>query len=89
MELTAIEKGKEKLRIEVREETHTMLNLIRENSWKAGARQASYIIQHPYISQPEIIIRSRKPSKTLQDAAQMAIDDSRDFSRAFNRAMKK
>lgn len=89
MELTAIEKGKEKLRVEVRGETHTVLNLMRENSWKAGARQASYIIQHPYISQPEIIVRSGKPQKTLQDAAQMVIDDSRDFSRAFKRAMRK
>jgi DNA-directed RNA polymerase subunit L len=89
MELTATEKGKEKLRVEVRGESHTMLNLIRENAWKSGARQASYIIQHPYISQPEIIIRSRSPVKTLQDASQKVIDDSREFSRAFKRAMKK
>jgi DNA-directed RNA polymerase subunit L len=89
MELSAIEKEKEKMRVEVRGETHTMLNLIRENSWKVGAKQAAYIIQHPYISQPEIIIRSRNPRKTLQDAAQRVIDDSREFSRAFKRAMKK
>jgi DNA-directed RNA polymerase subunit L len=89
MELNAVEKGKEKLRAEVRGETHTMLNLIRENAWKAGAKQASYIIQHPYISRPEIIIRSKKPSKTMQDAAQMVIDDSRTFTTEFKRAMKK
>jgi DNA-directed RNA polymerase subunit L len=89
MELSAIEKGKGKLRVEVRGETHTMLNLIRENSWKAGAKQASYIIQHPYISQPEVIIRSKNPSKTLKDAAQLIIDDSKGFSTAFKRAMKK
>jgi DNA-directed RNA polymerase subunit L len=89
MELSAIERGKEKMRVEVRDETHTMLNLIRENSWKVGAKQASYIIQHPYISQPEIIIRSRNPVKTLKDAAQVVIDDSKEFSVAFKRAMKK
>jgi DNA-directed RNA polymerase subunit L len=89
MELSATEKAKEKLRVEVRGETHTMLNLIRENAWKAGAKQAAYIIQHPYISQPEIIIRSKNPAKTLRDAAQIAVDDSKDFSVAFKRAMKK
>ena len=89
MELAAIEKGKEKMRVEVRGETHTMLNLIRENSWKAGAKQASYIIQHPYISQPEIIVRSKNPSKTLKDAAQIVVDDAKAFSVAFKRAMKK
>ena len=65
------------------------LNLIRENSWKAGAKQASYIIQHPYISQPEIIVRSKNPSKTLKDAAQIVVDDAKAFSVAFKRAMKK
>ena len=89
MELTVTQKGKEKLRVEVRGETHTMLNLIRENAWKAGAKQAAYIIQHPYISQPEIIIRSKNPQKTLKDAAQMVIDDSKEFMVAFKRAMKK
>jgi DNA-directed RNA polymerase subunit L len=89
MELTAIEKAKEKMRVEVRGETHTILNLIRENSWKAGARQAAYIIQHPYISQPEIIIRSKNPPKTLRDAAQIVADDAKAFSTAFKRAMKK
>lgn len=89
MELVAIEKAKEKMRVEVRGESHTMLNLIRENSWKAGAKQASYIIQHPYISQPEIIIRSKNPPKTLKDAAQIAIDDAKTFQTAFSRAMKK
>ena len=89
MELSAIEKGKEKLRVVVRGETHTMLNLIRENTWKAGAKQSSYIIQHPYISQPEIIVRARNPAKTLRDAAQMVADDSKAFSVAFKRAMKK
>ena len=89
MELAAIEKAKEKMRVEVRGESHTMLNLIRENSWKAGARQASYIIQHPYISQPEIIVRSKNPAKTLKDAAQIAADDAKAFSVAFKRAMRK
>ena len=89
MELTAIEKGKDKMRVEVRGESHTMLNLIRENAWKAKARQASYIVQHPYISQPEIIIRSKNPAKTLKDAAQIVIDDSKEFSTSFKRAMKK
>lgn len=89
MELSATGKSKDKLRVEVRGETHTMLNLIRENAWRAGAKQASYIIQHPYISQPEIIIRSRNPAKTLRDASQRVIDDSKEFSVAFKRAMKK
>ena len=89
MELTAVEKGKEKMRVIVRDESHTILNLIREKSWKVGAKQASYIIQHPYISQPEMIIRSKNPGKTLKDAAQVVADDAKEFGVEFKRAMKK
>ncbi len=89
MELNVTERGKDKLRVEVRGETHTVLNLMRENAWKEGAKQASYIIQHPYISQPEIIVRSKNPAKTLMDSAQKVADDAREFSLAFKRAMKR
>ena len=89
MELTVTEKGKEKMRVIVKDETHTMLNLIRENAWAVGAKQASYIIQHPYISHPEMIIRSKNPGKVLKDAAQRVQDQGKEFSTAFSRAMKK
>jgi DNA-directed RNA polymerase subunit L len=89
MELNAIEKAKGRMRIEVRGESHTLLNIIRENSWKEGAEQASYIIQHPYISHPELIVRAKDPAKTLKGAAQKMVDDGKEFSVAFKRAIKK
>ena len=88
MDLKVIDKKADSLKVEVRGESHTLLNLLREKAWEAGAQQASYRKDHPYIGEPTIDIKSKDPAKTLKDAAQKVIDDAKDFEREFARAAK-
>jgi len=89
MEIKVLEKTDESLKIEVIGETHTLLNLLREKSWKAGASQASYMIEHPYLSNPKIMVRAKNPKKVLSDATQMVADDAAEFTKEFGRVLKK
>jgi DNA-directed RNA polymerase subunit L len=89
MDLEVLNQKGDKIEIEVKGESHTLLNLLRENSWKTGADQASYMIKHPYMSQPKIIIKSKHPKKVLTDAAQLIVDDATSFEKSFRRALKK
>lgn len=89
MQLKVLENKQDKLKIEVADEGHTLLNLLRENAWKKGAKQASYLTEHPYLSQPKIVVIADNPKKVLSDAAQLVIDDAQDFERQFKRASKK
>lgn len=89
MAVKVLERKKGKLSIEVGGETHTLLNLLRENMWKAGASQADYIIRHPYASQPELIVRAKDPAKIMDEAAQMIISEARGFGKEFGRALKR
>jgi DNA-directed RNA polymerase subunit L len=89
MEIKVLEKSRESVKIEVVGETHTLLNLLREKSWKAGATQASYMIEHPYLSHPKITVRAKNPRKVLSDASQMVADDAREFGKEFGRAVKR
>ncbi len=89
MELKVLEKKANKLKLQVLGETHTFLNLITEYAWLAHASQASYIIQHPYLSEPELIVTSSNPKKTLRDATQILIDRAEEFRLSFKRALKK
>ena len=89
MELKVLEKKPNRLRVEVLGETHTLLNLVTEYAWLAKASQASYIIQHPYLSEPELIINSTDPKKTLSNAAQIIIDRAKEFKLGFERALKR
>ncbi len=88
MKIDVVEKTKDKIVLEVHGEDHTFLNILRENAWKTKAKQAGYIIEHPYLSEPKFIIRGRNPKKMLIDAAQLTIDQTEEFEKEFKRAIK-
>ena len=88
MKLNVIEKGKEKISIGIHGETHTFLNLLRENAWKVGCRQASYTIKHPYLSEPKFTVSGKNPLKVLNDATQMIIDQAKEFQTEVKKKLK-
>ncbi len=88
MKLNVLEKKKDKLKVEVEGEDHTLLNVLRENAWKQKADQASYMIKHPYLSKPEVTVRGANPKKILADAAQAVVTDAKAFEREFKKASK-
>lgn len=88
MKLNVVEKSKEKISIEIAGETHTFLNLLRENAWKAGSKQASYIIKHPYLSEPRFIVMAKNPLKVLNDANQMILDQAKEFQTEVKKKLK-
>jgi DNA-directed RNA polymerase subunit L len=88
MKLKVLEETDGKIRIEVDGETHTLLNVLKGNAWKAGAEQASYIIRHPLMSQPELIIRAKNPRKVLKEAANMVIEDAKEMQKEAKKAFK-
>jgi DNA-directed RNA polymerase subunit L len=89
MELKVVESKPDRMSIQVVGETHTLLNLLTEYAWEAKAKQATYIIDHPYLSNPELMVKSSDPKKTLSDAAQIIIDRTKEFRTIFDRAVKK
>jgi DNA-directed RNA polymerase subunit L len=89
MKLVLLENKEGKMVLEVRGENHTFLNLLRENAWDAGSRQASYIIEHPYLSEPKLIIRADNPKKVLDASAQAILDSAKEFEKEFSKVSAK
>ena len=89
MKLKLLEKSDEKMKIEMEGESFTLANLLRKNLWESGAEQASYMKEHPYLSQPKIIVFSKNPKKSLENAAQKVADAAKEFQTEFKRALKK
>jgi len=89
MKLNVLESTENKLVIEVHGEDHTFLNILTERSWASGCKQASYIIEHPYLSKPKIIVMAQNPKKILDSAAQMIIEEAKAFEKEFKRALPK
>ena len=89
MKLEIVEDEKNKLKIAVHGESHTLLNILRENAWKSKADQASYLIEHPYLSTPNIIVHGDSPKKILTAAAQEVVDQVKEFEKEFSASVKK
>ena len=85
MRLEVKERKKNKLVLEVSGETHTFINLLRENAWKAGCKQASYIVEHPYLSEPKIIIIGDSPKKILMEAADIILEQTDALKKEFSK----
>ncbi len=88
MEFKILKESENKIEIEIKDETHTFLNLLKEKTWHAGANQASYMVEHPYLSHPKITVIAKNPRKVLNDAAQMIVNEAKEFYEEFKRAAK-
>ena len=89
MKLEVLEDEKNKLKVAVHGESHTLLNIVRENAWKAGADQASYVIEHPFLTPPQVVVSSDNPKKTLNAAVQLTIEQAKEFDKEFSASVKK
>ncbi len=83
MELKVLEKKKDSIKLEVSGESHTFLNVLKEAAWGAGAKQSTYSIEHPYLSQPYIRVKSPAPAKTLAEASAAVAQEARQFAKSF------
>ncbi|MBI4163895.1 MAG: DNA-directed RNA polymerase subunit L [Candidatus Aenigmarchaeota archaeon] len=89
MKLELLEDDKNLLKVKVSGETHTLLNILREKCWEDKADQAAYIQEHPYITEPYVVVRSKDPRKTLLAAAQNVAEQAKEFRLEFEKAVKK
>ncbi|MFH1294818.1 MAG: DNA-directed RNA polymerase subunit L [Candidatus Aenigmatarchaeota archaeon] len=88
MELKVLENEKNKLKIEVVGENHTILNILRENCWKSGAKQAAYVMDHPYLTEPKLTVRAENPKKVVDVAAELTEKQVTEFLKEFRKAKK-
>ncbi len=70
MEINVLEESKNKLKIELKDETHTLCNAIRNELWHhKNVEISGYNISHPLVSSPiiTVITNDGKSRKTLLD----------------------
>ena len=71
MELNTLQKTKTKLRLEIKGEDHTFVNILKKELYNDKAvKYAGYKIEHAHIGIPELIMETegKDPKKVLLDA---------------------
>ncbi|MBI1971838.1 MAG: hypothetical protein HYS53_00915 [Candidatus Aenigmarchaeota archaeon] len=89
MRLNVLENSDKKASIELAGESETIANLLGKKLWEAGADQAAFIREHPYLAMPKVIVYGKNPVKLLDNAAQKIIDQAKEFQTEFKRALGK
>ena len=86
MEVKVLEKDKEKIRLEVND--LTFVNLLHERLWKKKIDYSAYKKDHPYLSKPELLVKSSDTKKSLIDAADQIIEEAEEAKKKFAKALK-
>ena len=87
MKIEVIENEKDRLKINIHEDS-TLANLLNENLWKQKIDFAAFKLEHPYLSQPEIFVKSKNPKKSLLDASEQIITDVKEIKKQIQHHLK-
>ena len=93
MELELVEKGEGSLLIKVREEDHTLCNLLRKALYDDKyVIAASYVIEHPLTEPPKFYVKTKKgktPERALMDAAGRVAKQLEELREGLQKTLKK
>ncbi|MEM5794048.1 MAG: DNA-directed RNA polymerase subunit L [Candidatus Aenigmatarchaeota archaeon] len=92
MELRVIKKDEKTLELEVRGETYTLTNLLREELWNdKSVIESAQIKEHPYLSEPKIFVKVSRgsPETALEKACDRLISKLEELKEEFKKALKK
>lgn len=87
MKIEVLENEKDSLRIKVPD--LTLVNLLNENIWEEGKVDfAAFRKEHFYLTEPELIVKSKNPKKTVLSAAEKVIADVKELKKQLKHALK-
>ncbi len=91
MELKIVQEGEKNITVEIKEESITFANLIKETLWQdSSVTEAACIKEHPYLAEPKVFVKVSKgdPLTALQKAAERIATQIDEFGQQFKKAIK-
>ena len=83
MKVSKIEGDKGSLKVELRDEDHSLVNLLVDEAYEGGASSAYAKQDHPMIANPTVTVRGGSPKKILEDASKKIQALSKEFLQKF------
>lgn len=90
--MKVVKEDEKKLILEIPNESVGFTNLLRSELWNDNSvSEAADIKEHPYLSQPKILVKVSRgsPRTALEKAATRIADQAKGFKENFTRALKK
>jgi len=87
MEIKILEDTKEKLKLEIKGEGHTLCNPLVKELWKdSNVEVAGYNIDHSLVSNPLLVIEAKNAKTALKKAISGLSKNIKDFDEKFKKA---
>ena len=86
MDINVLSKEGEKVELEIND--LTFINLLHETLWKKKIDYSAYNKDHPYLSKPIIIIKSKDAKKSLAEAGEDIVECVEDLRKKFQKSIK-
>ncbi len=87
MNIKVLEDSKEKLVVELGGDNQTITSAIAKQVWAEGG-EAAAVREHPFLTEPKIIVHGSNPRKILQKAADAVVEQCDELEKEFKRAIK-
>ena len=87
MKVEILQDDKETLKVEIHDKS-TLVSAVNENLWLQKVDMAAYRIEHPYLSKPVLIVKSKNPKKALIDATEQVVADVKDLRKKMTAELK-
>jgi len=89
MEIKIIDKSKSKITFEVRGESHTLCNALKDELRNdKNVKVASYFVSHPDIDEPTFTVESADPVKSVINAIARVKKQNDNFLKIFQKEVK-
>jgi len=88
MDIKVLEENKEMIKIEFKDESETLPQLLATQVWKEGG-EAAAIREHPFTENPKIVVMGSNPTKLLDKASTALEEECDEFKEEFRRALEK
>jgi len=88
MNIKVLKRKKEELKLEFKDETETITQLLATQVWKEG-REAAAVREHPFIEKPKLVVMGKNPERVLKKASIALEEQCDEFKEEFRRALEK
>ncbi|MEM0480665.1 MAG: RpoL/Rpb11 RNA polymerase subunit family protein [Candidatus Aenigmatarchaeota archaeon] len=88
MEINVLKEEKDSLLIELKGESETFANMLREELWNVGVVEVAFIKEHPELAETKLWIKADNPREKLRKAIDNLIEKLEKIKEAYENALK-
>jgi DNA-directed RNA polymerase subunit L len=86
MQVSVVEQEKGKMKVELKGSSKSFAHLISSEVWETEKGEAAALQEHPFLKEPELLVKSSNPKKSMEKAASSIEKKCDELKEAYKRS---